>query len=124
MLSVMIIYIFIDNRYYLVLQSIHISLKSTKYPEPNIHLVSDRYKKFFSRSSIDLDYSRPSFQPIASSSSYPYLPIHLFTQNVASLSNVTKLILLANGFFGDANWGLGEMNKSSQDLSKNTLQLN
>jgi hypothetical protein len=94
-------------------------LKSSK---PNIHVISDRYKKFYNRSRIDLNYSQSSFQSIIPSF-HPHLPIHIFTQNLTSLPNVTKLILLANGFFGDAKWGLNAMEKSSQDLSKNKLPI-
>jgi hypothetical protein len=55
---------------------------------------------------------------------YPYLPIHIYTQNLTSMRNTTKLILLANGFFGNANWGLNSIGKSSKELSKNELQIN
>jgi hypothetical protein len=92
------------------------TLKSSK---PNIHLISDRYKKFSNRSIIDLNYPQSLFQSTISTH-HPHLPIHIFTQNVTSLPNVTKLILLANGFFGDEKWGLSAMGKSSQELSKNT----
>ena len=49
---------------------------------------------------------------------YPHIPVHIYTQNLTSEHNRTKLILLANPFFGDATWGFQFHNQSSVELSK------
>lgn len=38
------------------------------------------------------------------SSVYPYLPIHMYSQNLSLLRNKSKLILVGNAFFGDRTW--------------------
>lgn len=48
------------------------------------------------------------------SSTYPYLPIHIYAQNLSLLNkNKSKLIYVGNGFFGGRSWGFFEKNESS-----------
>lgn len=51
---------------------------------------------------------------------YPHLPIHIFTQNLSLISNIStsKIILLGNGFFGNAYWHFALPNRSSSEKSK------
>jgi len=58
------------------------------------------------------------FQPIIPENFYPHLPIHMFTQNLSAMKNISKLILLGNGFFGDEKWGLQAIGNSPNELSK------
>jgi len=52
------------------------------------------------------------------SSTYPYLPIHIYTQNLSLLNKKnSKLILVGNGFFGTRSWNLFEKNESSKSIS-------
>jgi alpha-1,3-fucosyltransferase len=55
---------------------------------------------------------------VSSSDHYPYLNIHMATQNLSMLGNSSKLILTANNFFDDNTWGLISSNKTSRDISK------
>ena len=48
---------------------------------------------------------------------YPHLPIHIFTQNLSLTGNISKLILLGNGFSGRRDWGIGSPNRSSTEKS-------
>lgn len=66
-------------------------------------------------SRIDFKNPQPIFQPLISSY-YPQLPIHMFNQNLTTLKNETKLILLGNGFFGSENWGLSSIEQPSTEL--------
>ncbi len=50
---------------------------------------------------------------------YPRLPIHIYTQDLSSIGNTSKLILLGNGFFGDRTWGTFRSGQSSTEQSKN-----
>lgn len=67
----------------------------------------------------DSNVSEPLFQPRLTPY-YPYIPIHMYSQNLSGLKNTSKLILLGNGFFGDATWGVGGTGKSSSTRSKKT----
>ena len=63
------------------------------------------------------NFSQPLFQshPFPY---YPHLPIHIYTQNLTSLRNISKLILLGNEYFGDTRWGLNVKGKPSAEISK------
>ena len=86
-------------------------------PSPrHLRALATRYGKFFNRSKITSTDSPTPFQP-SIPSYYPHLPILLFTQNLTSFKNLTKLILLTNGFFEHEQWGLNAMDHSSAAIS-------
>ena len=116
MLGLMITFLLLDDRYFLISRRIRRFLYESS--EEYRQAINIRYGKILNRSKADLIYSPvSSFQP-SISPYHPHLPIHLFTQNITSLKNVTKLILLANDFFEHQQWGLNPMEKSSTQLSK------
>jgi hypothetical protein len=49
---------------------------------------------------------------------HPYLPIHMYTNDVRMNNTQRKLILLGNAFFGDRTWSIALSNRSSTDISK------
>jgi len=117
-LSIVIFYLFFNKQFFLILQSIQIPILTIKSSDQNIHSTSGRIRRKNNISRTDLKFPRPLFQSYVPSY-YPYLPIHIFTQNLTSLNNVSKLILLGNEFFGDQKWGIGGIGKSSTEISKN-----
>jgi hypothetical protein len=54
---------------------------------------------------------------------YPRIPIHIYTHDIPSESNKSKLILFGNGFFGTRNWDGAFGGKTSAKISK-ILRLN
>jgi hypothetical protein len=116
-LIIIIFYFLFDTKYFSILQSIQIPTSIIKSFDKNIHLTSDQIRKENNISRIYLKFS-PSIP-----SYYPQLPIHIFTQNLTSLKNQSKLILLGNEFFGDQQWGLNTIGKSSTELSNKKLKI-
>ncbi len=114
---IIIFYFLFDTKYFSILQSIQIPTSIIKSFDKNIHLTSDQIRKENNISRIYLKFS-PSIP-----SYYPLLPIHIFTQNLTSLKNQSKLILLGNEFFGDQQWGLNTIGKSSTELSNKKLKI-
>jgi len=115
-LIIIIFYFLFDTKYFSILQSIQIPTSIIKSFDTNIHLTSDQIRKENNISKIYLKFS-PSIP-----SYYPQLPIHIFTQNLTSLKNQSKLILLGNEFFGDQQWGLNTIGKSSTELSNKKIK--
>jgi hypothetical protein len=108
-LSTVVVYLILTNHYTSILQSLNIpfriSDKSKNFISENISLINQTENIFKFESHLS-DY-------------YPRLPIHIFTQNLSLISNITKLILLGNGFFGDRDWGFAAPGRSSTQISKN-----
>ena len=106
-------YLLFDKQYFPILKSIEIPpILTSKSSDRNIYSKYDRIRKENNISKIDFKFQSliPSY--------YPQLPIHMFTQNLSSLRNQSKLILLGNGFFGDEKWGLRAVGKTSTEISK------
>lgn len=110
---IIIFYFLFDTKYFSILQSIQIPTSIIK----SFDKTSDQIRKENNISRIYLKFS-PSIP-----SYYPQLPIHIFTQNLTSLKNQSKLILLGNEFFGDQQWGLNSIGKSSTELSNKKLNI-
>ena len=106
----MLVYLVWSEQYGTMLESLPIDLFN--------FMPNDRELDSSSHSNqSDDDASTIPFQSRLSSY-YPHIPVHIFTQNLTSKHNRTKLILLANPFFGDAAWGFQFNDKSSIELSK------
>ncbi|CAF3419354.1 unnamed protein product [Rotaria socialis] len=97
-----------------MLQIVQIYHKPSYTKAPSI---SNVIQKETNSSKIDLQVAQPLFQS-RTSSYYPHLPIHIYNQNLSSLRNRSKLILMGNGFFGDGSWGLNTKTGTSTELSK------
>jgi hypothetical protein len=103
---------------YLLLTNEYLILKSIYTPVTSLVSISNPIEEIIS--GINLNYSQPLFQSHLSPC-HPYLHIHLYTQNLSSLKDPSKLILLGNGFFGDENWGINMKAKSPIERSKTNL---
>lgn len=101
------LYLVLTNNYQPIFQLIRIRLVAVKQPEISIE----------NRTITNKTPSDVIFTPRLSAW-YPHLPIHIFTQNLSRLSNTSKLILIANGFFGDRNWGIPIGSGSPSQMSK------
>ncbi len=121
-LSIIIFYLIFDKQYFLSSKLIKIFVVKTESSDTNVRSTFDYIRKENNISRINLKFSQPLFQS-SIPSYYPRLPIHIFTQNLTSLKNVTKLILLGNEWFGYKNWGIGGIGKSSTELSKKKYQI-
>ena len=93
-------------------------------------LLTDQYRPFFRLNKIQSNARQPvvvegnrSHAKFESrlSTWYPHLPIHVFTQDLSSLSNTTKVILIGNSFFGARNWDIPVLSRSSAEISKRIL---
>ena len=108
-LIIVLLYLLLTDQYQPLLQLVNIQLivhRPIDLLEENLTLTND-------------NRSDAPFQSRLSSW-YPHLPIHMFTQDLSSLTNTTKLILIGNGFFGDRNWGIAVSGRSSAEISKRT----
>ncbi|CAF0980177.1 unnamed protein product [Rotaria sordida] len=109
-----ILYLLSTNSYFYNLQLVQIDWSISSNSHNNVDLISNIIKEKENMWKINLQFSQPLFQSRLSPY-HPYLPIHIYTQNLSSLRNISKLILLGNEFFGDETWGLHTREKSSQE---------
>ena len=88
-------------------------------PDPLLDLFSFDSEIDFFDEPIDNDAntSNMTFQ-LRIGDYYPRFPIHIATQNVTARRNRSKLILLGNGLFNDATWGIASPGKTSAHISK------
>ncbi|CAF1334288.1 unnamed protein product [Adineta steineri] len=110
-----IFYLLYGSSYSTALQSIPIPFTLLFLSDVIPFSLSSHVKRSKKFSTINLNDSQPLFQS-RFYSDYPYLPIHIYTQNLTSLKNISKLILLGNGIFGDRKWGLSSIGQSSTNL--------
>jgi hypothetical protein len=125
-LSTVVIYLIFTNHYTTILQSLNIPFV-TSYTTGDILPVNISMDNltFKSSSSIKVPINNLTSESSSSikefesriSEYYPRIPIHIFTQNLSLIGNTSKLILLANGFFGERDWGIGSPKKSSTEKS-------
>lgn len=113
----------------LVTMMIYVSFISQRIPVTSsirIHVIEviAEYLKSFSVISKALNVSKTARDDFSdmifashSSGHYPRLSAHVYRENYTLLGNTSKLILLANGFFGVRSWGL-DLESTSSKLSR------
>jgi hypothetical protein len=111
-----ILFYLLFTEQHLILHSIRIPVATLKSSKTNIYSISNPIGEIILKT--DSKSLQPLFQSYPSAY-YPHIPIHIYTQNLTSLKDSSKLILLGNGFFGEERWGLNTEGKSPLERSKN-----